>query len=416
MIHPKSAGRTFYGWYVAAACFLVMAMSVGIVNNSSGVFIKPVCESLGFSRGAMAVNNTIIAASCMAVSLFAGPIYRRFDVRRVMVLSGAFMAAGYFGYSFCRTPPAFYAASAVVGLSEALLSCVAVSMVIGNWFCARRGTAMGIASMGSGIGGMLCNSLAGQAILRFGWQHTYRLLALRMFVCVVPACFFVLRTRPEDVGLRPYGESPQPSGRPPQEAEGRLLAEVRHTARFWLLCIASGILSMSVSSVIQHIAPHISDVGFSDSFAATAAALCMGSLAAGKFLLGWLYDRLGVRGATLLSNLCIALTLAGALAVPFKPALALIVAGAGLGGGFGMVATPLIAQMVYGRRDYGAILGRFSAFACAGSMAAPLFINRAYDRFGSYKPAFAVMLAAVCLSALVYLFLFPRSARIARRP
>ena len=128
----------------------------------------------------------------------AGPIYRRFDVRRVMLLSGLLMSLGYFGYSFCRTLPAFYTVSTAVGLSEALLSCVAVSMLISNWFWARRGTAMGIASMGSGIGGMLCNSLAGQIMLRFGWQHTYRLLAVFMFVCVVPACFFVLRTRPQD--------------------------------------------------------------------------------------------------------------------------------------------------------------------------------------------------------------------------
>ena len=65
-------GRIFYGWYIVAAGFLVMFCSIGIVNNCSGLYIKPVCDDMGFSRGAMAMNNTIIAACQMAVAFLAG--------------------------------------------------------------------------------------------------------------------------------------------------------------------------------------------------------------------------------------------------------------------------------------------------------------------------------------------------------
>ena len=41
----------FYGWLVVIACFLVMGVSVGVVNNSNGVYVKPVCADMGFSRG-----------------------------------------------------------------------------------------------------------------------------------------------------------------------------------------------------------------------------------------------------------------------------------------------------------------------------------------------------------------------------
>ena len=44
-------GRIFYGWYIVAAGFLVMFCSIGIVNNCSGLYIKPVCDDMGFSRG-----------------------------------------------------------------------------------------------------------------------------------------------------------------------------------------------------------------------------------------------------------------------------------------------------------------------------------------------------------------------------
>ena len=36
----KKQGRFFYGWYVVFACFLIMGVSVGLINNSSGVYIK----------------------------------------------------------------------------------------------------------------------------------------------------------------------------------------------------------------------------------------------------------------------------------------------------------------------------------------------------------------------------------------
>lgn len=41
----------FYGWLVVIACFLVMGVSVGVVNNSNGAYVKPVCADMGFSRG-----------------------------------------------------------------------------------------------------------------------------------------------------------------------------------------------------------------------------------------------------------------------------------------------------------------------------------------------------------------------------
>ena len=67
--------RIFYGWYIVASSFLIMFCSIGIVNNCSGLFIKPVCEDMGFSRGTMAVNMTILSACQMVVALFGGKIF-----------------------------------------------------------------------------------------------------------------------------------------------------------------------------------------------------------------------------------------------------------------------------------------------------------------------------------------------------
>ena len=59
----SSRPRIFYGWFIVAASFMVMFCTIGIVNNCSGLYIKPVCDDMGFSRGAMGVNMTILPSA-----------------------------------------------------------------------------------------------------------------------------------------------------------------------------------------------------------------------------------------------------------------------------------------------------------------------------------------------------------------
>ncbi|WP_458862856.1 MFS transporter [Acidaminobacterium chupaoyuni] len=404
-MQQKARGRIFYGWYIVAASFLIMAVSVGIVNNCAGVYVKPVCAELGFSRKGMAVNSTIFSACGMIVALSAGRIYSRFDVTKVMRFSGITMSLGYFCFSFCRTLPMFYGAAFVTGFSEALLVSISLSMLLNNWFHKKRGTAIGIAFMGSGVGGMICNTAAGILIQQTGWQNTYRVLAAAMFVIVVPCCFFIIRTRPADMGLLAYGEDEQPESgvsAAPLHGEGMTLAEVQRTPKFWMLCFCSIFVSICTAGLMHNVAPHISDVGYSPTFAAAIASACMGALAIGKMLLGWLYDHLGPRRATFLSCAASVIGLCGALIVPIKAGLGMMMLGTGLGGAFGSVATPIIARTLYGDKEFGAVLGRMSAFGNGGAMFAPILVGSAYDSFGTYKPAFAGMLVAMIAVTLIY--------------
>lgn len=402
--------RVFYGWFIVAACFMIMGVTVGIVNNCAGIFVKPVCADMGFSRRAMGMNNTLNAGASMVIALCAGKIFSRFDVRKVMKLSSVVLAASYFSYSFAKSLPMFYASSLLCGVSESLLVSVSLSMLISNWFHVKRGTAVGIAFMGSGIGGMICNPLASSLILNFGWRATYQILACIIFFVAVPMCFFIIKTRPSDIGCVPLGEKVGEVAT--KSGGGTTLAQAVRTPRFYAICICTGLSSICTAGLMHNIAPHISDVGFSPTFAAVMASVCMGALAIGKMLLGYFYDKLGARRATALSNMASIIGLVGALLVPFKPALAMIMIGTGLGGAFGSVANPIITQIVYGPREYSAILGVVTAGSNVGAMIAPLLVGSAYDLLGSYKPAFAAMLAIMFCIFIVYQFIFKKEAKV----
>ena len=103
----------------------------------------------------MGVNMTIIAACQMVMALFGGKIFVKFDVKKIMRISSILLAVGYFSYSLATSLPVFYLISVVVGFAMGGTTTMPLSLLIGNWFHQRRGFAVGVAFMGSGIGGML---------------------------------------------------------------------------------------------------------------------------------------------------------------------------------------------------------------------------------------------------------------------
>lgn len=407
----EKQGKIFYGWLIVAGCFGLMAVTYGAINNCMGVFIKPVCQDMGFSRAGMGVTQTIMAASLMLMSLVSGRIFARVPVVRVLRLSSVVMAAGYFCFSLARSLPMFYGAALVTGLAEGAITTVALSLLISNWFHARRGLAVGLAFMGSGVGGMICNPLASWLIGGFGWRAAYRVLAGGVFALAVPICFFLLRDQPADKGLRPYGEQDEQIDYARIQRQGTLFYQAARQPRFWALCLCAALNTICTSGLMQNTAPHISDVGFSAGFAATIASCGMASLAAGKLLLGWLYDKLGAARATAISQVSAMVGLAGALLAPALPGVGLIVLGVGLGGAFGNVAHPIIAQIVYGDRDFSSIFGMISAFANIGGMLTPVLVGGSYDLLGSYKPAFTCMIGLLILITLTYLWAFRGTGR-----
>ena len=191
---------------------------------------------------------------------------------------------------------------------------------------------------------------------------------------------------------------------------GMSLHQALRTGRFWVLCFAAALCNFTLSALNQNVTPHLSDEGYSLATAANISALMLGGLAVGKMSLGWIYDKMGTRRATLFANFCTIFSLLGTIFCRFPPMLAVIILGFAFGNAFGSVAPPLIVQNLYGRREYGAILGVVTACINLGGTVTPVMIGKVYDVFGSYTPAFSAMIATSALVAVCfYLLLSPKA-------
>ena len=414
-------GKIYYGWIIVLAGIICMAVTVG-VNNCMSQFIKPVCADLGFTRQEMSTNQTIIALGSMVFSLGAGKFFQKFNLRSVLRIGAVLLSLSVLAFSFANSLPVFYLISLVFGVCNAMITTIPFSIILGNWFPQRYGFAIGWAFMGSGIGGMVLNSLLGQWIPSFGWRFGYRMLALVMFVLLFVCVFFVIRVNPGDMGLSPYQDSPKKSEKNRQKVrveemdwEGYTLAQAAKTPSFWAVVLCTGVISVTINVLNQSVAPHLNDVGYSVAFSANVVSAGYAGLAIGKILLGQMFDKLGSRTSSLISGASLLLGMLGLIFARFIPMLAGIVVGVGLGCAFGSVAYPIIARRVFGTRDAASIYGVITAAANCGGMAAPIFLGSVFDSTGSYVPCFVVGIVFCVFSMAVYTYQFTKAGRARKR-
>ena len=90
-VETKKKPRFYYGWIIVAVSFVSDAISAGAGNSSFSVLLKPMSESLGWSRttftGAVTLQ-TIFA-------LLTNPIVGRFIDKygpRMVIVGGALVA------------------------------------------------------------------------------------------------------------------------------------------------------------------------------------------------------------------------------------------------------------------------------------------------------------------------------------
>lgn len=405
--------KIYYGWYVVAAGCISIAMTTGIVNNCFSQFVKPVCADMGITRQDMSMIQTVFSIASMLFAMIWGSLSKRIHLHRWMCICAVVMPIVYGCYGLMPDIRVGYLISIILTPFFFIVSMTVFTYIIGNWFVKNRGLAIGLASMGSGIGGMIMNTVTSQLIIHHGWRMTYFILAIVMFVSMAPPVFLIVREKPSDKGLEPYGadEAANNTSKTDSAFDGYTFTEALHMPSFWALTFCSVSMVMAICIFYQTIAPHLSDCGYSVTFAATVTSVCMGALAIGKVTLGRMFDKLGVRKAVTIACTFTLVGLAGIIFCQNRISLAAIVLGTALGCSFGAVCMPIITQNLFGMKDYNSIYSKLTAATGLGSALAPVISGRTYDTFGTYVPAYIGAAVATALSIVVLLVFMPKTGK-----
>jgi len=397
MNRPK---RFFYGWVIVGAAMIIAAFAMGLVNNIFGIFIVPVCADMGFSRASMSITQTVFSVGQMVIALFTGKIFRKYNMKRIMLLAAIVMCAGYFSFSLARNVWMFYIAAAFLSVCIGLLTWVPLSIIICNWFYKKRGFTIGLAFTGSGIGGMIFSAVGGVLLEKIGWRNTFFVFGAFMTVVLLPTVIFILKIKPSDVGQTAYGEGEQTDGKQ-LSLTGAYIGDALKTPRFYGMCLCIALISVSLNTLNSTMVPQIQSY-HPATFAALMNSVYMACLAGGKLALGWMFDAFGTRKASAIAMISDTLALVCMAMARFTPAVFALTLLGGFGNSFGSVSYQFLARECYGDVDYAAITGVFVACSGLGSAIGPTIAGTTFDACGSYNPAlWGMAILVACAGAVI---------------
>lgn len=391
--------KLYYGWIVAAACMLFTIIGLGLANGTLSLYVKPICDDLGFSRGAYSLVYTIAYISQMFSCLIFSAVQKKLGGVKAIFLIGVICLIGAFAiYSQANNIFLFYTGAALFGFGIGFIAVVPLSVMVANWFIEKRGTVLSMIYSGSGIGGIILNPIVGNWIAVEGWRVSYLFSILLMLAFLIPA-YFALREKPSDMGLAPFGAGPQSSLNNDSEGgpSGPTLEQVRKTSTFRLILGATFLFGISVQPVYVNAAAHLGEAGLSPQVVAYIMGVVFLSNTISKILLGMVNDKYGAKPMLIINNLFFCI---GTLFLIFTPNATLGFAFAatfGIGYTMTSITTPMLTSMLYEGQDYGKILGIFVAFQTAGYAVGTPLNGLFFDLFHSYAYAFGL---AICLDII----------------
>lgn len=411
---PSPRKRPFYGWLLVLVTILDGAFSSGTGVWGFSVFVRPMTAELGWSRSAM---YGALTARSLISGLFApmiGPLQDTRNGPRVLAIATTLtMVAAVVSQKWAGELVWFYlifggmGALASFGSSEMLMTAV-----LPKWFIRTRGRALGIASIGTAMGPLIFPLLATWLVEGLGWRDAWLALGLLTLIALGPLSATV-RTRPEDLGLLPDGDSAPAAGTPPHRlaalagAHDFTRREAVRTPSFWLLTGSFSLAMLTLSGMFGSLVPYFQDIGFSAAEGGLAtAAYGVGSISTRVFW-GALCDRYPVRNVMALQAAVTALSIAGFLAVQGLPGLLFAGFAHGLAIGGFFVMRPLIVADYFGRGHLGAINGIVRPFVTFSSAFSPLLFAGMYDATGSYVTPFWIAVACWGLAAATVLLAKP---------
>ena len=415
---PKKAPKKFfYGWIIVLCCTLLMAVGTGIFVNCVGIFVKPVCEDLGFERGTFTLYTTITSVLSMLAMLVFGELYRKKPrrIRLYIAIGGLTGCLVFFGYSLSSKLWHFYTLSAIYGCVATTLAGISVTTLVNNWFVDKRGLATGLAFAGSGVSAAIMTPVLTTVVTDYGWRMGYRTMSLVSFIILIPA-MLLIRLEPSDKGLLPYGVTPHPSEEdkrsiPVIEQTGLTRAQAVKTSSFYFQSIGIFCLSLAGMGISNHAISYFTDIGYSPLTASTAMSLVMTIMIGAKILLGAVFDKIGSVRSAILTGLCM---IASTLSIRFAGAGAFMpyVFSVCFGFGYSTLTVPysyLIGQN-FGTREFSSIYSLICTLGSLGGGIAATLTGMLYDRLGSYFPVWTIYFVLACL-ALTFLFLASKTAQ-----
>jgi sugar phosphate permease len=271
--------------------------------------------------------------------------------------------------------------------------------LITRWFVRRRATAMGIATSGFGIGGLLFLPLMEEILSTVGWRVAFAVAA--GLVVLINGIFLIVARNDPPARWAGY-DAGDTTSRAPAEGVWAFgsVGDIVRAPVFWLLAMGFAFFFFAQWAFLYHGPQFLEHAGLTTRGAATLFSVSAGLGVVLRLGSGWLLDR--VRRFEVLAAAVLAV-MGAALAVlnvgTSAQLLAVFVVLWGIGSGVGPALEPILVARLFGRKHYGTVYGMLDGADTVVSIPGPYLGGLLFDLTGTYRPVLGLYGAAFIAGA-----------------
>ena len=415
--------RFEYKWVILAVCFFMVFVCLGFCSSTKSLYLGAITEHLKIPRSLFSISDTCRFVSSAIINLFFGTLMYKYGVRKMTAVGFTALIASTLIYAFASNIYVFYIGGALLGVGVTFTSTTMTSAVIRRWFDKDIGKYTGIVFAANGVGGALAaqildpiiNKESGYNLLgrHFqGYQTSYLLVAALLAVfCIAVVC---LLREPNNIPL------PAPSKKK-KAARGTTwvgidYATARKSAYFYVTILVVFLTGFSLQGVYGTYKVHMTDIGMNKAYITNIFSFFSLMLTLSKILVGIIYDKLNLRrvmiicqGASVVAFIILATLTANTLGNTMAIVFALIFA---LALPLETLVVPLIANDLFGSKDYDKFLGFLIAANYTGCALSGPFINIFADLGWGYKPGLLILSGIMALALLIMQFAINKAWKV----
>ncbi len=432
----------FYGWWLAGLAGLVMVISAVPVFHGMAVWSVALRDHFSWNATQLGAALSLTRAEGALMGPIEGYLADKLGTRRMVMIGLLVLTGAFVVFSQVNSLWMFYLAFILMSLGQGLGGWVPLMTMLNHWFSRRRGTAMGVSMSVMTAGALLVVPAIAWAVelspgtlvddvvpamssikvpdsAVLGWRTTALIIAGVIFVgaLVLP---LLIRSRPQEMGLRPDGdpaeESPQARREPtPEEAAASVppgleltVRQALRTQAFWCIAFGHGFASMIILAIMSQLGLMMTEIGYSLQTVAWIVSLYNFVALPFQFAGGYIGDRIPTNLAlflfTALQGIAVVLITVNTSIYTFY--MFAILFGIGFGG-----RTPLTTAIrgeYFGRASFGRILGISTVPMNILLLISAPMAGFMRDQLGDYQWAFLTLAILNGVGAVLFL--------IARRP
>lgn len=396
----ENTKRIHYAWIILLFAVLSAFIFVGLCTNTLSLYIKPVAEANGFSRGSFSLKNTIASLIAGFLTLMYSKITSKFPLKGIITFGICCLIINYVIQAVATTLPLFYLSAVFQGFGIGTASMTAMNILVNRWFSAKLGTLTSIMYTATSIGGALFFPLMGHMINGDKYQGGFWLSAALLTVYLV-ILLIVLVDDPAKKGLQPkYAELVSDHEvKSMDDIPGLTFEEVLKQTSFAPSVVLIFLISICSTALQGTITARLTDVGYELVFATSITSILYIFTSASKIPAGIIADKKGILPVInfgLIMAIC-ALTCLffvtqerpwmAYLMTPFMGACMIL----------HTIPAPLLGPTLYGRKAVGKYMGIYMAATTFGGAVGNSIWNYLYDKTGSYDLAYIICISVFAL-------------------